>query len=315
MPELDLSHLPKGQRGWPLFVEAFKDLDDGAERHFLEFKSDVNPASKVGAAKIAKFILGAANRSPARAARVLDGHALLVIGISQGRLEGIPSFEVKNLEHEVCKFVGVGTDGPGWQLQSVAVADNKQIIIIQVDPPELGGTLWTCLSDGVEGLTNGRIYIRVEGTTREAHGDEIRALLAEKASRQPEAQLDVQVMAVAMRFACDDQVLEDYLARERKRLLDALPKPKGPDVPGSSGFGPAFDEFMNQATNRSMLTSNIMSTPEKRTVEAYKTEIDHWEHLVRSTWSAALDRVAGLFGSGAQIKTVNLSKIYLEDLA
>jgi hypothetical protein len=36
------------------------ELGDRAERHFLEMKSEIDPTSKEGGAKIAKFILGVA---------------------------------------------------------------------------------------------------------------------------------------------------------------------------------------------------------------------------------------------------------------
>ncbi len=42
MPEMDLSRLPSGQLAWPVFIEALSEVDDRAERYFLELKSDVD---------------------------------------------------------------------------------------------------------------------------------------------------------------------------------------------------------------------------------------------------------------------------------
>lgn len=71
--------LPRGSRGWRTFVEALAQVDDTAETHWLEMKSSLD-LSRTGAAKIAKFILGAANRQPEAAASALDGYALMVLG-------------------------------------------------------------------------------------------------------------------------------------------------------------------------------------------------------------------------------------------
>ena len=76
---LDLSRLPIGHLGWKHFVDEVGTYDDRHERHFLELKSDVPLDSDKNRAKVAKFILGTANRSPDAAASYFDGHALLVL--------------------------------------------------------------------------------------------------------------------------------------------------------------------------------------------------------------------------------------------
>lgn len=314
----DLTRLPKGQRAWNEFAQELRTLDDGAERHYLEFKSELDPTSKPGAAKIAKFILGAANRSISRAERVLEGFALFVVGISKGELVGIPAFEVKDLEQIVCKFVGVGTDGPGWDLHYVPALDARQVLIIQVDPPKATDTLWTCRADG-DGLKDGAIYLRVEGATRDAHGNEIRALLAEKvASAQPEAEVDVTVTGIALRCTCDSSVIDDYIDKQRERLLEAMPKPKprSPARDAIAGYGGIFagmDQF-TAITGAYNSSHDPYRQPEKRTVEQYHTEIDQWEAQVRARWTGAVDRIAGYSGNTVQIKVVNRSQLFMEDV-
>jgi hypothetical protein len=54
-----------------------------AERHFIESKSDIDPTNKEGAAKVATFILGAANRDPERAKKYLEGHAVMILGVGE----------------------------------------------------------------------------------------------------------------------------------------------------------------------------------------------------------------------------------------
>jgi hypothetical protein len=71
------------------------EVDDRVERYFLELKSDVDLSKSPGQAKVAKFILGAANRARDVAARRFEAHALFVLGVAKGSTEGIPSSRPK----------------------------------------------------------------------------------------------------------------------------------------------------------------------------------------------------------------------------
>ncbi|WP_430336270.1 hypothetical protein [Rhodococcus sp. ACT016] len=85
MADPDLTRIPRGQREWAALVGVLSEDDDRAERHFLELKSQIDLSSTGGGAKVAKFVLGAANRDPEQAAKRFDGHALMVLGVSQAR--------------------------------------------------------------------------------------------------------------------------------------------------------------------------------------------------------------------------------------
>ena len=75
MTQVDLSRLPTGEMGWLRLINYVLESDDRVERYFLEVKSEVDLSSKRDQAKIAKYILGAANRDPRQAQRRFDGHA------------------------------------------------------------------------------------------------------------------------------------------------------------------------------------------------------------------------------------------------
>lgn len=62
---------------------------DAAETSYLEAKSTVDITSKPGLVKVAKFLLGCANRLPEDAARHFKGYAVLVIGAQQGKAAGV----------------------------------------------------------------------------------------------------------------------------------------------------------------------------------------------------------------------------------
>ncbi|WP_063057318.1 hypothetical protein [Nocardia salmonicida] len=61
---------PSDRRLWEI-VDYIKNNGDRREAHVLEAKVDIDVSGKIGAAKIAKFILGAANRQPDVAAKYL----------------------------------------------------------------------------------------------------------------------------------------------------------------------------------------------------------------------------------------------------
>ena len=110
--------------------------------------------------------------------RRFGGHALMVLGVGDGRVVGVPAFEAKDLAVTVQRLMGA--DGPRWDFERIQI-DDKDVIVVVVDPPT--GEVWTCRGDG-EGLTDGAIYVRADGETRRATGDEIRALI-DRAKKQP----------------------------------------------------------------------------------------------------------------------------------
>lgn len=65
---LDTSRKLDGIRDLRAVVDEAVAHGDAVENHYLEIKSDVDPTTKIGAVKVAKFILGAANRLPLNSA-------------------------------------------------------------------------------------------------------------------------------------------------------------------------------------------------------------------------------------------------------
>lgn len=130
--------------------------DDRVERYFLEVKSKIDLNSKRDQTKVAKYILGAANRDPIQAGRRFGGHALMFLGAGDGQVVGVPPFEAKDLALTVQRLMGV--DGPRWDFERISVNGNDVIIIV-VDPPT--GDVWTP-TDGVIPLTG----VHTRGNTR-----------------------------------------------------------------------------------------------------------------------------------------------------
>lgn len=200
--------------GWLALINYLLEADDRAERYFLEAKSEVNLSSRRDQAKVAKFILGAANRDKDLALRRFGGHALMVLGVGHGEVIGVPAFEAKDLAVTVQRLIGA--DGPRWDFERIKIAD-KDVIVVIVDPPS--GEVWTCRADG-DGLIDGTIYVRADGETRRATGDEIRSLI-ERAKKQPNlADVDVAVAGDVLALHIDEAVFADWIPQEAKRLRD-----------------------------------------------------------------------------------------------
>jgi len=106
---------PTGERFFNSLLDYCKKEKDIAENNSLEVKgSGVNPTSKVGGAKIAKFILGASNRNPEEIGDVFAGHAIMIIGLDYEVEIGTPVVEVMEINKYVEPFIG--SDGPLWDV-------------------------------------------------------------------------------------------------------------------------------------------------------------------------------------------------------
>ncbi|MCP2030729.1 hypothetical protein L1277_000793 [Okibacterium sp. HSC-33S16] len=56
----------------------------------VELKGPTDLVSKTSRQKVAKFILGAANRMPTRAADAFEGYGVMIVGITKNGVEGVP---------------------------------------------------------------------------------------------------------------------------------------------------------------------------------------------------------------------------------
>ncbi|MTD54070.1 hypothetical protein [Amycolatopsis pithecellobii] len=296
MTELDLTRLPKGQREWAEFIAALGMVDDRAERYFLELKSDVDLTTEPGRAKVAKFILGAANRLPERAARRFGGHALLVLGVAKDAVTGIPFFEAKDLERTVRKFASA--DAPGWDFERIRVDAVHDVIVVVVDPPRHGDPVWTCHKDGPENLKDGGIYVRTDGETREAKGDEVRVLL--NRARQVRHTADLAVTIVGSAIAAPDAsaALDQYRGARKQQLLDAYRDAHRK----ASGYSDIIVSQIVAATMR----------PEPRTYDKYVAEIERWEEQLGESWPEAVDDVVSRVWPCVRVRIQNLRRTFLE---
>ena len=136
-------------------VAAVAELGDLAERHYLELKSSLDLSQKKDKEKIAKFILGAANRMPDIAQSAFEGVAVMSVGVAKGQVEGIPPVEMMDISKVVQKFLGA--NGPRWDVLWVPLEDStNQVLVVLVDPPVVGQGPFPCRAHG-DSLTDGRV--------------------------------------------------------------------------------------------------------------------------------------------------------------
>lgn len=223
---IDTSRPPLGDRAARALVEAVAAGDDRLEGRFLEIKGDLDLKSKGDRAKLTKFILGAANRMPDVAAAAFGGYGVMVIGVANGVIVGVPPVENLDIENAVTPYIGA--DGPGWDLVRVRVPNSaNDVLLLLVDPPQWGQPPFPCLKDGVD-LVDGEIYIRTNGKSSKAKSGDIRNLSRRAATGgTPAVAFDVSVGGEVAPVVVDNaETLEAYLAVQRCRLLDALPAPE-----------------------------------------------------------------------------------------
>lgn len=103
---IDLTRAPRGELASAQLVAAVARTGDFAERHYLELKGPPDLASKVNKAKVAKFILGAADRLPDRGAEAFEGYGVMIVGITKEGIEGVPPIEMLALSQVIQPFLG-----------------------------------------------------------------------------------------------------------------------------------------------------------------------------------------------------------------
>lgn len=315
MTEMDISRAPRGVLAAQTLVAAVAEHGDLAERHYLELKSVLDLSTKKDKEKIAKFILGAANRMPDVAATAFEGYAVMVIGVSQGQITGIPPVEMMEIAKVVQQYVGAA--GPHWDVLWVPIeGSTNQVLLVLVDPPAVGQGPFPCRANG-DSLTNGRIYIRADGATREANADEF-DLLVKRGTAAPKVEVDfgVEVLGELSTVVVDtSRTVEEYLDAVRARMVAALPPKVPPTLQGLKGtaaesLAGAYSSLMGNAAS----FASALQIPEDRTEEEYLASISQWEDDVRESWGAAKTKIASSQLPPIVVKITNRTTTFFHDV-
>lgn len=233
----------------------------------------------------------------------------MVIGVTKDDIVGIPPVEMMNISKVIQQYVGAA--GPRWDIVWVPVEESpNQVLVVLVDPPQLGQGPFACRASG-ESLTDGRIYIRVEGETREAKAEEVDLLIQRGNVGAPvEVDFAVEVIGEVAGVVIDARTtVEEYIGGVRQRLLSALPEKQSEKHSTSS----ALTDFQSSLDSFSTMVS-AMTVPEKRTVGEFRASIDQWEERFREAWENALPGVAGSQLRAVIVRVTNRTTTFFHDV-
>jgi hypothetical protein len=149
------------------------------ETNWLEWKSSADLAEREWQARLAKFILGAANRPPPTVRTVHRGHAFFLVGLQPGQVVGTRIVDSAVVSTGLARYLG--TVGPSYKLDYVTVQTHA-VAVITVLPTATGNRPYIArgsFSGDKHVLQDGRIYIRRTGLTEEATSSEVDDMLTE----------------------------------------------------------------------------------------------------------------------------------------
>ena len=252
---------------------------------------------------------------PDVAAMAFEGYSVMIIGVAQGAVTGIPPVEMMEISKVIQKYVGAA--GPRWDIVWVPVeGSTNQVLVIIVDPPKLGQGPFPCRASG-DSLTDGRVYIRADGETREANSEELDLLIQRgSAGAQVEVDFAVEVLGEIASVTVDEEnTVDEYLSKMRARLIDAMPRPepRSTDAASLTGGLAGLSAYRAAIDGLSLVDSALME-PERRTEEEYIESIDRWESRFRAAWKAALSKIASSQLRPAVIRVMNRTTTFFHDV-
>ncbi|MFC7527604.1 hypothetical protein [Actinoplanes sp. GCM10030250] len=271
---LDTNIIPLGERALRGLLDHVIAVGDEAESTYLEVKSTLDMNGKVAAAKIAKFLLGAANRRPREAARHFRGYAVLVIGAQKDGAVGVPrGTEAHELEDRLRPYLG--PQFPAFEFGRIGVDAGNEVLFVIAQPPQEGQTIFACHKsfqgdDRRDNLEDGAIYVRGTSNTRPARSGEVEALVERaRGGGKPPIALEVEVLGPICRVDRVEEVLETLRGYEKEQVG------KEPEL--------ATDAF---AATSIRLASSVFGGTAHLTAEDREHALDTWrkgraQHIAR----------------------------------
>lgn len=241
MIDYDVTVTPMGPLGMQRLLGAVESAHPNDESEWIEFKADLDPTSKEGAATIAKAIVAFANRDPDRAQRWCAGHAYIVIGLAPGNVAGAAEIDPAVLHDKVNMLLA--DPAPHWDPTPLTYAE-KHVIVITVAPPRAGDPI-ACIGRSSGEVVDGNVYVRVPGKSERAKAADIRRLSTRLAPvGETLRDLVVTTAGTIASVDYDDDWMTRWIEDEEDRLLAPLtpePEPEAePDpVTRLSSLGPA----------------------------------------------------------------------------
>jgi len=220
-------------------VEAIRDAPPGEpETTSVEWKRELDVATRPHRFSSARHILGFGNRDPSTAAPYFEGCAYLVVGAEPGRLTGVPNWDPADLHNWLERYIAPGR--PRWHPETVTVS-GVDVVIFAIEAPSWGDPIHT-LQTTYERYTSGRIFARRGGKTVEASPSEVNQL--ELRLTRGAEDINLEVVACAhdgeLRSALiAETTRETWRTSEERRLRGALARASS-IRPGPGPLGRAY---------------------------------------------------------------------------
>ncbi|MFV4912834.1 hypothetical protein PFZ49_04545 [Microbacterium lacticum] len=292
-PLFDTDIVPLGERALRRILDHVVAIGDEAETTYLEVKSDIDLASKLGIAKVAKFLLGAANRRPQDAARHFHGYAVLVIGAKKGETVGVPrGSEAHELEDSLRPYLG--PHFPMFEFGRISVNDEMEVLFVIAQPPEPGQSILPCHKefqggDRKDNLADGAIYVRGRSNSRPARAGEVLGLVERaRGGGKPPISLSVSLVGEVHRVDRVDDVLQTLRDLEEEQFL------KEPVL--------AEDAFARQSI---ILANSVFGGTAHLTQADRESALAKWRSQTNAHLRSAREHLLGVALGGAAISVVS----------
>lgn len=303
-PTLDTSVAPFGTPRLQHIINCVEHLGDTIEASYLEIKSSLDLQTPRAIAKIAKFLLGAANRLPRQAIEHFQGYAVMIVGADRGQAKGIPrDLEKHEVEEKLRKYLGA--EFPPFDIARIPVDNHHDIWFFISPPPKDGDTLFPChkpytsddRNDRKDTLMDGAIYVRNHTQTKPATASHILALVERaRGGKHPPADLDLHIKGAIHRVVNVDRVMKGVFEFQETQFNKSLEVAKS-----SSELRPLLASFQQSRP----------STDEQK-INAY----NKWHNTRDQYYTDGLDYLLGtiLYSSGISVTSHgrNITKPRLE---
>lgn len=285
--------IPLGERALQGILDHVIAVGDEAETTYLEVKSSLDLGSKAGVAKVAKFLLGSANRRPHEAARHFHGYAVLVIGAQKGGAQGVPrGVEAHELEDRLRPYLG--PQFPAFEFGRIGVDAENEVLFVIAQPPLEGQAIFPCHKsfqdeDRRNSLDDGAIYVRGTSNTRPARAGEVLALVERaRGGGKPPIHLDVDILGSIGRVDRVDEVLERIYEFEEEKFAKH-------EEPAQGSF----------ASTSALLASSILSGGRPQTPEERAERLQAWRNERSAHLAQGREHFIGVGLPGVGIRVVS----------
>jgi hypothetical protein len=296
--DYDVTVAPIGTLGMQRLLEAVENAHPNDESEWIEFKADLDPNTKDGAAAIAKAVIAFANRDPDRAQRWCRGHAFVVLGLAPGNLAGAPEIDPADLHNKVNALLA--SPPPDWDPTPMTYKGTS-LVVITVAPPKPGDPI-ACTGKSSGEVVDGNIYVRVPGKSERAKAADLRRLSARLAPAS-ETLRDITVTTTGSIAAVNypDNWVARWIEAEGESLLAPLTPKREPEELNRAHLGfprayPGIDSIIGVAASMRSQADRIQDMltikhEEERTEEQYRAEVEAYLDRCRENLPRAFETI------------------------